>query len=140
MKKIVLLLVILMLLVVGCNTAPETAEETEDVDDTEDLVKEEMEEPEVIVETNNPLIDEWCLAGTTYDVSSTDGSVSTIIEGLETYKGKEYCKGVQTTNIEGVGEIQTTYYFTYEGQEMWVISTVAEQTTELHIMDGELVA
>ncbi|MFH1770502.1 MAG: hypothetical protein ABH828_03015 [archaeon] len=148
MKRIVLLLVVLMLLVVGCNSTPEEAKGTE-VKTTVTITGEDLpeapempgEETEVEVTTTvgtSGAIDEWCLTGSTYDVTSTDGSVSTKIVGIETYKGKQFCKGVQTTNIQGVGEVQTTYYFNEEAQEMWVVSTIAGQTTEIHIVDGEI--
>ena len=133
-----MLLVILMLLVVGCNSTPKEAEETE-VKTTVNVVGTE-DDVEINIEASVPALDEWCLAGSTYDVTSTDGSVSTIIEGIETYKGSKFCKGVQTTNIEGVGEVQTTYYFNEDAEEMWVISTISGQTTEIHIVDGAGVA
>lgn len=138
MKKVLLLLVILMLLIVGCNSTPKAEEEI-----VEDL-PEEPEQPKIeeerVVEVGAiPPIREWCIAGSTYNLESDGSTIDSEIVGIETYKGKEFCKGEQTTNIQGM-EVVTTYYFTYEGQEMWVVSSVTGTTVETHIVDGEVVA
>lgn len=145
MKKVLLLLVILILLVVGCNSTPEAEEETKEI--VEDLpeepkqpeIEEELEEEPVVEAGAIPSIIEWCVTGFTYNLNSEGNSVDSKIVGIEIYKEKEFCKGEQTTNIQGM-DIITTYYFTYEGQEMWVVSSVAGTTVETHIMDGEIVA
>ncbi|PIY60191.1 hypothetical protein COY95_03055 [Candidatus Woesearchaeota archaeon CG_4_10_14_0_8_um_filter_47_5] len=160
----VLLLVVLAVVVYGCSQSPappaaapeepasqEGAQEASE-DATGAATQEPVGMPEITVDGNNgtvtaevdthgavdqriaPPVDEWCRSGETYNVESEQGSVSSTIEGMTTYKGSEFCKAVSSTTIQGM-EISTTYYFTYQGKEMWVISNVAGQTTETHILN-----
>lgn len=79
-----------------------------------------------------PATDVWCETGSTFDYSGDGGTVAATIEGMETYKGEEWCKGVQEVETNGI-TVTTTYYFKYGGEEMWVISDVMGQTTETYI-------
>ncbi len=110
-------------------------EKTEvDIKITDEGVKTEIKTEEIpeVKEADKVAITEWCVKGQKYEFSAEGGASSTIIQGVETYKGKEFCKGVSKTKA-GPMEVVTTYYFTQGGEEMWVIADVAGQKTETHI-------
>ncbi len=87
---------------------------------------------------NRP-IGEWCVKGQTYAVSQEGSSSNTVIEGVVSYKGEQRCKGISKTTIQVPGgysadiEAITTYYFNEGGEDVWVVSNVNGQTTEVHV-------
>ncbi len=132
MKKILIILVVLLLFT-ACSTSKTTEDKTTSkITNNEDQTSDNLDNG---VDTSNT---EFCIAGQSY-TSSQDGATSTAtIQGFETYQGKKYCKGTAKTTVQGM-DITSTYYFTKEGEDVWVISNVAGQTTETHIVDGEVV-
>ncbi|NQV91700.1 hypothetical protein HQ489_04460 [Candidatus Woesearchaeota archaeon] len=98
----------------------------------DDTVKTEVKTEAIPKVTNKVAIAEWCVKGQKYEFSGDNSGSSTVIQGVETYKGSEFCKGISSTKA-GPMEIETTYYFTQGGEEMWVISDVAGTKTETHV-------
>lgn len=81
-------------------------------------------------------LSEWCIAGQKYGLTQDGGSVDSTIVGISQFKGSQWCKGEQVTVINSpVGEmrVSTTYYFTYGGKKMWVVTNTAGQTNEVYI-------
>lgn len=90
---------------------------------------------------------DFCIPGETYNYASEEGSVESIIVGLTTYKGSEFCEAKSVTEIESpVGTIttDTTYYFDNTYKEFWVVTTTSSpmmpepQVNEIHIVDGQV--
>src|SRR3989344_9085187 len=111
-----------------------------------DDVSSAITKTEVVVNTSLALsgdkpLSEWCIKGQTYSISQDGAASSTIIDGIETFKGKEWCKGTSKTIIKVPGgysadiEALTTYYFSYGGKEVWVISNVNGQVNEVHVVN-----
>lgn len=91
--------------------------------------------------------EEFCVPGQTYTYASAEGSVDSNIIGLTTYKGMQMCEATSLNTIEspmGTITTDTTYYFDDTYSEFWVVTTVSgdgmpSQTTEIHLIDGEVV-
>ena len=49
------------------------------------------------------------------------------------YKGGQYCKGFHTQTIQGM-TIETVYYTTESGADVWAETTVAGQKSEVHVI------
>jgi hypothetical protein len=125
-----------------------------DVDSDKDAdveVKTDGENTEIIVDDSHmPEMEKnenYCVAGSTYVYDSSEGSVDSLVIGLETYKGKEFCKAKSETVIENpAGEIttETIYYFDSDYDEYWIKTTIsspimpAPQVTEIHLIGGEV--
>ncbi len=97
--------------------------------------------------------DNWCPAGSTIDVAAQGSTSKTLIEGLASYKGGTFCKGVSKTSIQspiGTIEVSTDYYFNEkysakaDGREIWVITKMPiagqTQTTEVHLVNDQVVS
>jgi hypothetical protein len=110
MKKVILLLVGL-LLIVGCNR-------TEVYQDGEN----------VVTITNDEVVDKWC-GESTIKSSGPNGEANIVIEGVETsgkYAG--YCHG--TYKLESPnGNLNVDYYFDQEGNG-YTVSEINGQTYE----------
>ncbi|MBN1792230.1 hypothetical protein JW826_00925 [Candidatus Woesearchaeota archaeon] len=117
------------------------------------MVKQEGDVTEVKVDTKVPEevkdagSEAFCIPGEKYTYTSQEGSVDSEIIGLETYKGKEYCKAVSSSVVNTpVGDInsETTYYFDSDYSEYWIVTETsggpmpAPQVTEVHLVDGKL--
>ncbi len=101
---------------------------------------------EIVVENVNtpnanlPL-SEWCVKGQKYSVAQNGSTSDTVIEGIASYKGTQWCKGTSKTVIKIPGgyaadiEAITTYYFNEGAKEVWVISNVNGQTSEVHVVN-----
>lgn len=83
-------------------------------------------------ETSGLSIEEWCVKGQTFEFEQDGATSSTIIVGVEEYKGKEFCKGESSLETQGI-KVDTVYYFTENAKEMWILTTVMGKTTEVHI-------
>ena len=113
-------------------------------------IKKDDEVTEIVIPIDEPtkVTDEWCVPGSTYTYDSSEGSVDSEVEGLSTYKGKEFCKAQSTSIITSpAGDItsDTTYYFDSDYNEYWIIVTTSSammpnaQVNEIHIVDGETI-
>ncbi|MGV8162882.1 MAG: hypothetical protein ACP5N2_06145 [Candidatus Nanoarchaeia archaeon] len=99
------------------------------------------------IQTQNiPAIENYCVPGTTYTYASSEGNSDSTIIGLESYKGKTWCRAESTTEIDSpIGKIvtDTTYYFDNTYKEYWIqtvtnVPGTASQTNEVHLVDGEV--
>ena len=87
---------------------------------------------EINLPSNIPIQD-WCIAGKTYDVKDASGATSTsIIIGIEEYKNKIYCKAESKTNVYDI-KIITTYYFDYGAKDVWALVNIGDIVNEVHI-------
>lgn len=135
---------------------PEVKDEgTDDSGRAIDEIEEAIDETDDAVENAGEIIEDtisddtvFCETGGVYKYASEGGDVESIIIGLETYKGKEFCRAESTTTIESqMGDIDTdtTYYYNEDASEMWVITVTSSefmpqpQTSEIHIVDGKVV-
>ncbi|MBU0756501.1 MAG: hypothetical protein KKF44_00420 [Nanoarchaeota archaeon] len=127
---------------------PETDEmvETVKIETEEVIVETDGKNTEVTLDTdNNPVVEEYCIPGSTYAYSSDEGSVDSLVIGLEMYEGKEFCKATSDSVIASpIGEIKTTtvYYFNNDQSEFWIDTTTdtgmgPAQSNKIHIVDGE---
>lgn len=157
-----LILTLFLVLLVGCASTPaepapadesnidinskQVAAKVEEM--KENLDQNQKEEIEAVQEQAKEKIaklqegdipDDWCTKGYTFEHEQEGVQIAANIQGMSSYKGQEFCKGIHSQEMQGL-QIDTTYYFNYGAQEMWVISTVMGQTTEVHIVDGEVVA
>lgn len=157
----------LVLLLIGCATpqqdvpveqpVKEVSEEELVVDVTDDgkadmKVSKEEDTVEVTLDfdevTDVPQVDasEFCVAGSTYDYKSEDGTIKADVKGLTTYKGKQFCEAHASHVINSpAGEIrsETTYYFDNTYKEYWIVTTTSgsmmpAQTQEMHLVDGKV--
>jgi hypothetical protein len=71
---------------------------------------------------------DWCLAGSSY----SQGSIESSIEGLTSFKGNTYCKADASISAEGQ-TITYSYYFTEEGDDVWVVVNANGEVTETHV-------
>jgi PBP1b-binding outer membrane lipoprotein LpoB len=97
-------------------------------------------ENQVVIESNsNRVVDEtlsieeWCLAGESFNFETTEGDVSSTIIGPEMFKEKEYCMASGETTVSGIS-IESTYYFNNGATDVWVVFDLFGQTTEQNIV------
>lgn len=76
--------------------------------------------------------DEWCLAGSVYEVEVEEGQVVSEIVGMDNFKEERYCHAISNTKA-GEMDIVTSYYFSYGGEDVWAVVEIAGQKTEIHI-------
>jgi len=108
----------------------EDGEVTLSIEDGVHIADVDLDEP--IAVTDMPM-SEYCIPGDTYSFDTENGDSSdTVIQGIETFKGKEYCKGINVTTVQGM-EVTTTYYFDQSIREMWVLTEVMGMVTESFI-------
>lgn len=154
MKYVVGVLLVLSLFILACAAPGEdvrigdaqavnenAAIEGDNLDETPDDVQVTVDENVDMTITGEDF-SEWCTPGAAYAVTTTDASVESVIEGVETYEGEEFCKARHTQTISQNGfdmTIDTTYYFSYEGKEVYAITNAGGQETVVHIIDGEVV-
>lgn len=66
----------------------------------------------------------WCQAGGSWSYGGAEGSAQTVIKGMETYKGKQYCH-VTTTSTTGSESYKVDYYFIEDANgemtDMWMV-------------------
>ena len=116
------------------------------IDSDNEIVEVEID-MDIDVEVSEEELEAFCEAGSTYSYSSSDGSVDSVIIGLTTYQGSEFCQAQASSVIEtAAGDIstETTYYFDPSYSEYWIETSVSSdlmpsaQVTTVHLIDGEV--
>ncbi len=81
----------------------------------------------------------WCTAGSSwnYGGAGAEGQAQTVIKGMETYKGKQYCHVTTSGSSEGQ-TYKIDYYFiedaTGETTDMWMVMDYGNgQVYEQHV-------
>lgn len=162
MKKLLLLIATVSLLLIGCTSSEVPEDLPEDVEITDDAISAdidgdgitdiEVSTTEEVIETEVDIqevgeFEDFCVPGSTYAYAGDSGSVDSIVIGLTTYKGSEFCQAESSTVIEspaGQMTAETTYYFDSAYNEFWIVTTVdsemmpSPQTTEIHLIDGQI--
>lgn len=165
--QIMIMILAVALLIAGCSSSEPTTidadddgneevevmEETVKVDTDDDgqadvMVKQDEEVTEVTLDLEEVKVDgEWCVPGTTYNYESDEGTVDSIVIGMDEYEGSPFCKAQTSNTISSpAGDIvsDSTYYFNEGHNEFWVITSVSgammptPQVTTTHILDGEV--
>ena len=70
----------------------------------------------------------WCTAGADY----SQGTITSKIEGLEMFKGRQYCKASASLESDE-STLDYTYYFNQQGNDVWVVVGSGNDTTETHL-------
>jgi len=83
--------------------------------------------------SNEIPIEKWCIKGKTFEVKNQSNvNSSSIIIGIEEYKGKIYCKAESETMIYSM-KVLTTYYFNYGATDIWAKVNTNGVINEIHI-------
>ena len=77
-------------------------------------------------------LEAFCVKGRVYNYASEQGTVDVVYEGMVDFKGGRFCKGLHTQTIQGM-TINSVYYMTANGEDIWVETEVAGQKSEVHI-------
>jgi hypothetical protein len=77
----------------------------------------------------------WCLAGVYSQTQYGTGA----IEGMVEFKGGTYCKIVATSSSGGV-TVSYTYYYNQDSTDVWTVTDINGQVTEMHMVNGNVVS
>jgi hypothetical protein len=162
--KTLLLLICCFALLVGCTAETQPAEDVELPSEPEVPAVEAVEaedavfEDQVLVDNENITVEsiddvvevdvkgamdenaasaftfDACVEGSTYSFEQDGATSNTVLKGVVSYKGADWCQGYSETTIHGI-TAKTTYYIVEGAQEYWVVSEVMGQTNEMYIVN-----
>ena len=155
MKWILLVLVVLALVIAGCDSVPDevATEQTEDqmledqviVDDdilievVDDVINVDASDAveDTINYTVTQSLEEWCIAGNVYSEEIEGMSSDSEIVGITTRDGERVCELYSVTSMDvpvmGLIEVKTSYFLNEDISEMWAVIDTMGEITETHV-------
>lgn len=150
--KWILLVIVLALVVAGCDSVPEEVADAQPEDQVledqvivdEDVLI-EVVDGNVQVDVSDVTIDytvtqsleEWCIAGEIYAEEIEGMSTDSEIVGITTRDGQSVCELYSVTVMDvpmmGPLEVKTTYYLNEDISEMWISVDAMGEVTEQYI-------